>query len=162
MRRLLNEYFERMIEIVFEYEGTLDKFIGDGLMVFFGDPQSQPDHAVRCARAAIEMQKAARELDRIWSDRGDMPLRIRIGINTGEVIVGNMGSRRRLSYTALGEPVNVAQRLEASAPVGGILVSERTRGLFDETVPIEPREPIRVKGIDTPVSVYEIPVGGTG
>src|SRR6185369_7262696 len=91
VRTLLNEYFGRMIEIVFRHEGTLDKFLGDGLMVFFGDPETQPDHALRAVRAAREMQQAARQLDRKWRARGDMPLGIRIGINTGEAIVGNMG-----------------------------------------------------------------------
>jgi adenylate cyclase len=158
VRMLLNEYFERMVEIVFRYQGTLDKFIGDGLMVFFGDPESQSDHATRGVRAAIEMQEAARELGNAWIERGDFPLAIRVGINTGEVIVGNMGSSRRLSYTVLGEPVNLAQRLESQAPVGGVLISERTFELIDDTVPAVRREPIRVKGIDTPIPVYEVSV----
>ena len=157
VRRLLNEYFERMIEIVFEHQGTLDKFIGDGLMVFFGDPESQSDHAVRCVRAGIEMQKAARELAEVWAGRGDMPLQIRVGINTGQVVVGNMGSSRRLSYTVLGEPVNVAQRLESSAPVGDILISARTYELAKDAIEAQRRDPIRVKGIDHPIQVYEIP-----
>jgi adenylate cyclase len=157
VRDLLNEYFERMIEIAFEEGGTLDKFIGDGMMVFFGDPEDQPDHAVRCVRAALRMQRAARALDETWRKRGDMPLRIRIGINTGQVIVGNMGSSRRLSYTALGEPVNLAQRLESSAPAGGILISARTHELLDGAMDTLPLEPLRVKGIDTPVAVYAVP-----
>jgi class 3 adenylate cyclase len=157
VRRLLNEYFERMIEIVFEHQGTLDKFIGDGLMVFFGDPEPQSDHAVRCVRAGIEMQKAARELGEVWAGRGEVPLQIRVGINTGQVVVGNMGSSRRLSYTVLAEPVNVAQRLESSAPVGGILISARTYELAKDAIKAERRDPIRVKGIDHPIQVYEIP-----
>lgn len=158
VRDLLNEYFDRMIEIVFRHEGTLDKFIGDGLMVFFGDPEPQPDHAARCVRAAIEMQQATRELGEAWVGRGDMQLQIRIGINTGVVIVGNMGSARRLSYTALGSVVNVAQRLESNAPVGGILISSRTHELMRGAVPVKERRPIRVKGIDDPIAVYEVVV----
>jgi adenylate cyclase len=156
VHNLLNEYFGRMIEIVFRHEGTLDKFLGDGLMVFFGDPEPQPDHAARCVRAAVEMQAAARELDRVWRARGDMPLAIRIGIHTGEAIVGNMGSERRLSYTALGSTVNLAQRLEANAPVGGILISARTNEKLAGAVPTLRREPIRVKGIDAAQAVYEV------
>jgi adenylate cyclase len=156
VRHLLNEYFERMIEIVFSHEGTLDKFIGDGLMVFFGDPERQDDHAERGVRTAIEMQRAARELARIWAERGDMPLIIRVGVNTGEVIVGNMGSTRRLSYTALGEPVNLAQRLESSAPAGGVLISARTHELLDGKIATERREPVQVKGFDRPVEVFEV------
>jgi adenylate cyclase len=156
VRTLLNEYFGRMIEIVFRHEGTLDKFIGDGLMVFFGDPEPQPDHAARCVRTAIEMQRAAGELDREWRARGEMPLQIRIGINTGEAIVGNMGSERRLSYTALGASVNLAQRLEATAAVGGILISERTNEQLAGAVPTRRLEPIQVKGIATAVGVFEV------
>jgi adenylate cyclase len=158
VRHLLNEYFERMIEIVFKHEGTLDKFIGDGLMVFFGDPERQADHAERGVRAAIEMQRAARELARVWAERGDMPLIIRVGVNTGEVIVGNMGSSKRLSYTVLGEPVNLAQRLESSAPPGGVLISRRTDELLGGKIPTERREPVQVKGFDHPVEVCEVPV----
>jgi adenylate cyclase len=158
VRELLNEYFGRMIEIVFHHQGTVDKFIGDGLMVFFGDPQPQPDHALRCVRAAIDMQHAAREISAAWAQRGDMPLEIRVGINTGHVIVGNMGSARRLSYTALGEPVNVAQRLESNARPGGILISARTYELLEGAVPARRLAPIRVKGIPEPLDVYEVPV----
>jgi adenylate cyclase len=158
VRDLLNEYFDRMIEIVFRHEGTLDKFIGDGLMVFFGDPETQPDHAARSVRAAIEMQQATRELSKAWVARGDMQLEIRVGINTGVVIVGNMGSARRLSYTALGGVVNIAQRLESNAPVGGILISAHTHELMDGAVPAKKLAPIRVKGIDDPLEVYEVVV----
>ena len=162
VRDLLNEYFEKMVEIVFEHGGTLDKFIGDGLMVFFGDPERQPDHALRGVRAAVAMQAATRELEAAWRERGEMPLQIRIGINTGQVIVGNMGSPRRLSYTVLGEPVNMAQRLEAGAPAGGILISQRTRELIGKSVPTRATEPIMVKGIDHPLVVYEVDAGPPG
>jgi adenylate cyclase len=162
VRALLNEYFGRMIEIVFRHEGTLDKFLGDGLMVFFGDPEAQPDHAARCVAAAMEMQQAVRQLDREWRARGDMPLAIRVGINTGEAIVGNMGSARRLSYTALGRAVNLAQRLEANAPVGGILISERTNALLAGAPKTVRREPIQVKGIDEDLVVYEVVQDGVG
>ena len=159
VQELLSEYFEAMTEIVFRFGGTVDKFIGDGLMVFFGDPDPQPDHAERCVRAAIEMQKKAREIRRKWEERGDMPIRIRIGINTDEVVVGNMGSARRLSYTALGSGVNLAQRLESNAPVGGILISKRTYELVKNHVPIEPRGDMVVKGLDEPIEVYEVRMG---
>lgn len=158
IQKLLNEYFDAMVEIVFKYEGTVDKFIGDGLMVFFGDPEPQPDHAVRCARAAIEMQQKCRELKSQWVKEGRFPLMIRIGINTGPVVVGNMGSDRRLSYTVLGADVNLAQRLEANAPVEGIMISQRTYELVNDHVPTRPLDPIKVKGLDEPIRVYEIPV----
>ena len=109
-------------------------------------------------RTAIAMQRAARELNRDWVARGEMPLEIRIGINTGEVVVGNMGSSKRLSYTVLGEPVNLAQRLESSASPGGILISQRTRELLRGALPDRAIPPIRVKGIAEPVEVYEVPL----
>jgi len=156
IQRLLNEYFDAMVEIVFKYEGTVDKYIGDGLMVFFGDPEPQPDHALRCVRAAIEMQKKTDELRRRWSAVGSIPIRIRIGINTGEVVVGNMGSARRLSYTVLGSAVNLAQRLERSASPGGILISQRTCDLVKGSVSVRSLGAIAVKGIGGEIPIYEI------
>ncbi|MFA6439583.1 MAG: adenylate/guanylate cyclase domain-containing protein, partial [Bacteriovoracaceae bacterium] len=101
----LSEYFEAMTSIVFKYEGTVDKFIGDGLMVFYGAPETQDDHALRCVNAAIEMQKKCRELRVKWESEGRFPLQIRIGINTGTVIVGDLGSERRKEYTVIGSDV---------------------------------------------------------
>ena len=156
VQQLLNEYFEAMTEIVFKYEGTVDKFIGDGLMVFFGDPEPQPDHAIRCVKSAIEMQAKVREIRKKWESRGDMPIRIRIGINTGDVFVGNMGSMRRLSYTVIGAAANLAQRLESNAPVGGIMISERTHDLIKDQITAEGPKKITAKGFDEPVIVYEV------
>jgi adenylate cyclase len=158
IQKALNEYFEAMVEIVFKYEGTVDKFIGDGLMVFFGDPEDQPDHALRCVRAAVEMQQKTRALREQWEQEGKFPLQIRIGINSGPVVVGNMGSARRLSYTVLGSDVNLAQRLESNAPVGGVLISQRTYELIKGEIPARPLDPIMVKGLNAPIIVYEVPV----
>ena len=158
IQKLLNEYFGAMVEIVFKYQGTVDKFIGDGLMVFFGDPEPQADHALRCVRAAIEMQKKTRELKVKWESEGKFPLKIRIGINTGSVVVGNMGSARRLSYTVLGSDVNLAQRLESSAPVEGIMISQRTHEFVKDHVKTKQLQPITVKGLETPIQVWEVEV----
>ncbi len=158
VQRYLNEYFEEMVDIVFSHRGTVDKYIGDGLMVFFGDPEPQEDHALRCARAAVDMQKKARELDAKWQKEGGIPIQIRIGINTGEALVGNMGSLKRLSYTVLGSAVNLAQRLEANAPIGGILISKDTHAHVKDHMPTRSLGEIHVKGIEDPVSVYEIPM----
>ncbi|HTX19090.1 MAG TPA: adenylate/guanylate cyclase domain-containing protein [Bacteroidota bacterium] len=152
----LNEYFGAMTEIVFRYGGTVDKFIGDGLMVFYGAPEPQPDHAIRCVRAAIEMQKKCREFKARWEPMGRLPLKIRIGINTGEVVVGDLGSPRRMEYTVLGSDVNLAQRLESNAPVEGIMISGSTYRHVKDLVPIRPLDPIKVKGLDTPITVYEV------
>ncbi len=154
----LSEYFEAMTSIVFKYEGTVDKFIGDGLMVFYGAPEEQDDHAVRCVQAAIEMQNKCREMRKNWELKGRFPLQIRIGINTGKVIVGDLGSERRKEYTVIGSDVNLAQRLESNAPVGGILISERTFLKLQGKVKTQPREAILVKGLDKPIAVYEVSI----
>jgi adenylate cyclase len=158
----LNEYFEAMTDIVFKYGGTVDKFIGDGLMVFYGAPEPQADHALRCVKAAMEMQLKCRELKAKWEPAGRLPLRIRIGINTGEVVVGDLGSARRMEYTVLGSDVNLAQRLESNAPVEGIMISESTYRYVKDKVPIRPLAPITVKGLETPIVVYEVLVGEAG
>ncbi|MGO9020952.1 MAG: CHASE2 domain-containing protein [Syntrophobacteraceae bacterium] len=156
IRGFLNDYFETMVEVVFTYKGTVDKYIGDGLMVFFGDPEPSPDHALRSVQAAIGMQNKARELNAKWAAEGGFPLRVRIGINTGEVVVGNMGSSRRLSYTVLGSAVNLAKRLESSAPVDGILISQSTRDLVAPFISTRLFGEIRVKGIEAPVRAYQV------
>jgi len=156
IQSMLNEYFEEMVNIVFKYEGTVDKYIGDGLMVFFGAPEPQPDHALRCVRAAIDMQKKCRELKVQWEAKGWFPLKVRVGVNTGPVVVGNMGSARKLSYTVLGADVNLANRLESNAPIEGIMISKRTYELVQGKVPTRPHAPVLVKGLDTPIEVYEV------
>lgn len=160
IQHFLNEYFEAMVEVVFRFQGTVDKYIGDGLMVFFGDPELQPDHAVRCVRAAIEMQKQTAELRERWRQSDGFPLSIRIGINSGEVVVGNMGSSRRLAYTVLGSAVNLAQRLETNARVGGILISQRTYELVKDEIATRPIGALKVKGIEEPVSAHEVLIEG--
>jgi adenylate cyclase len=153
VQSMLNDYFGRMVEIVFRHGGTIDKFMGDGLMVFFGDPEEQPDHALRAVRAAVDMQ---REIAAMNQRLPQAPIKVRIGITTGAVVVGNMGSARRLSYTVLGSPVNLAQRLESMAPAGGILISERTHALLAGTVPAVPRGRSQFKGLEEPVPVFEV------
>lgn len=161
VQKRLNEYFEAMTEIVFKHHGTVDKFIGDGLMVFFGDPEPHLDHALQCVRAAIDMQKKVQEMKTEWENQGDIPIEIRIGINTGNVVVGNMGSSRRMSYTVLGSAVNLAQRLESNAPVNGILVSQRTHDLVKDHIQTGfPRE-IEVKGFDSCIRVYDVVAKGS-
>jgi len=154
----LNQFFDEMTKIVFKYEGTIDKYIGDSLMVFFGDPIVQPDHALRAVKSAVEMQLRARELKRQWGPRGGLELMVRIGINTGEVAVGNLGTSRRMDYTVLGSEVNLAERLERQAPPEGILCSENTYTAVKDEIRMESRGTIPVKGFSEPVRVYEVDI----
>ncbi len=158
IHQTLNEYFEDMTEIVFRNEGTIDKFIGDGLMAFFGDPLEQPDHALRAVRTAVEMQQAVRELRSRWEPTGRLAIHIRIGINSGEVVVGDMGSRRIMAYTAIGSNVNLSSRLESNAPVDGILVSESIYRAVKDTFATRHFGLISAKGIVEKFDTYEVPV----
>ena len=156
IHRTLNEYFEIMTEIVFRNEGTVDKFIGDGLMAFFGDPLDQPDHSLRAVRSGIEMQQAVRGLRARWESEGRMPIHIRIGINSGEVVVGDMGSRRIMAYTAIGSHVNLGSRLESKAPIDGVLVSGRVHEAVKDAVETRFAGNITAKGISEEFATWEV------
>jgi adenylate cyclase len=154
----LNEYFEQMTAIVFRHEGTVDKFIGDGMMAFFGDPLAQPDHALRAVHTAIEMQQAMRKLRAAWEAAHAAALHIRIGISTGEMVVGNMGSRRIMAYTVIGANVNLGSRLEGKAPVDGILVSGAVHDAVGDAVPMKFAGNMTAKGIAKKFATWAVPV----
>lgn len=158
VRTFLNDYFGEMVEIVFQHGGTVDKFIGDGLMVFFGDPDEDSEHAVRGVECARAMQVAVKRLSARVEKEGRPPFAIRVGVNTGVVSVGNMGSARRLSYTVLGADVNLAQRLESNAPVGGILIAARTAELIRGRIPTVEHGAIAIKGLGEAVATFVVPV----
>jgi len=158
IRRMLNEYFEEMAGILFSFEGTIDKYIGDGMLAFFGDPVEQRDHAERAVRSAIAMQRRVAELRSRWEPSGGMAIAIRIGINTGEVVAGNMGSARRLDYTVIGSNVNLASRLESGARPGQILVSKATREALSLSIPVQPAGTISAKGFSEPIEVFTVDV----
>ncbi len=115
---VVNQYLDVMVEVLFAYQGTLDKFLGDGLLAFFGAPLHQPDHALRAVQAALEIQRAIADFNKYRRQHGAITLEIGIGINSGEAIVGNIGSERRMEYTVIGDMVNVAQRLQTCAQPG--------------------------------------------
>ena len=153
---LLNEYFSEMTDLIFESGGTLDKYLGDGIMAVYGAPLPKPDDALRATKTAIEMQRALVALNRGWESRGQQPLRMGVGVNTGPVTAGNIGSARRMDYTVIGDAVNLASRLCSNAAGGQILVSESTFALLNGTIPAKRLEPIRVKGKETPVELHEV------
>ncbi len=153
----LNQFFSRAAEAVFEFGGTLDKFIGDAVMAFFGAPLPQPDHAERAVRAAISMMRAVRGWNRERALDGLEPVELRVGINTGAVVVGDIGSERRLDYTVLGTPVNVAARLEETvAGAGQIVVGEETQAAVAHLFPTEHLGNVQLKGLSRRIAVYRV------
>lgn len=156
--RRLNEYLKVMVEIVFQYDGTLDKFIGDAIMAVFGAPVNMGNDEERAIRAAIDMQVAAKRLETEWANSGQVGFKIGIGINTGDVIVGNIGSDIRVEYAAIGDTVNLASRLEGlNKDYGtGILVSEQTFRHIEHFVEARWVDKVAVRGRTEAVDIYEV------
>ena len=152
--KLLGEYFNEMVEIVFRHGGTLDKFIGDAIMALWGAPLASEDDADKAMRAAIDMQRALVPLNEHWKATGQPEVAIGIGINFGEVFAGNIGSEQRMEYTVLGDAVNTASRLCSNAGRGEIMISEPFFQRLKNPPPTESREPIKVKGKAKPVANY--------
>jgi adenylate cyclase len=153
---LLNEFYELMIETTFKYDGTLDKFLGDGVMAVFGAPLYRPDHALMAAKAALAMQAGIRELSARRVRTGRPPVSVGIGLNTGEVIAGTVGSDTRMEYTVVGDSVNLAARLEGCAVPGQILVSAETYARLNGAVRGQALGRFDVKGKDKWVEVCEL------
>lgn len=152
----LNEYFEKMVEIVFRYEGTLDKFIGDEMMVLFGSPVAHRDDPIRAVRAALEMQAALLDLNARHEAYGLPPFEIGIGINTGEVVAGYIGSSQALEYTVIGDPVNTGSRLCSLAKPGQTLISEGTASKLGNQFDLDELPAAQVKGKAQPIRVFEL------
>jgi adenylate cyclase len=152
---LLNEYFKVMLDIIFEHKGTLDKFIGDGLMVEFGAPLDDEIQEKNAITTAIDMQKALEKLNTTWKQPN---IQVGIGIHTGFAIVGNVGSEKRMDYTAIGDTVNVAFRLEqmTKSTNRSILISEDTYQAIKEEFSAESLGPITLPGREEPIRVYAI------
>ncbi|MGF1609968.1 MAG: PAS domain-containing protein [Kiloniellales bacterium] len=156
---LLNHYLTEMSIIALEHGATIDKYIGDAILAFFGDPETKgvKEDAMACVNMAIAMQRRMRDLQAEWRDRGlQKPFQLRIGINTGFCTVGNFGSEDRMEYTIIGSEVNLASRLQSHAELGSILLSHETYSLVKDMVLAEEREPIQAKGIAKPVRNYKI------
>ena len=154
--QMLNEYFERMVEIVFRFEGTLDKFVGDEIMALFGAPVSGHDDHGRAVKCALAMLDELRLFNQEREARGLPSFEIGVGINTGEVVAGYIGSSKAMQYTVIGAPVNLAARLCSAAKGMQILLSENTWGLVQNEFEVEELEPISPKGIAQPVRVFSV------
>jgi adenylate cyclase len=156
---LLNEYLTAMSNIALEHGATIDKFIGDAILVFFGDPETRGTavDARACLRMAIDMQKKLARLNAEWRHRGiEQPLRVRMGINTGFCNVGNFGSEDRMDYTIVGAEANLAARLQSIAEAGQIVMSYETYALVRDLVRARPLPPIHMKGITREVVPYAV------
>jgi adenylate cyclase len=157
---MLNQYLSAMTEIVFKYGGTLDKYIGDAIMVFFGDPIPYDDHAERAVNMALEMRRKLTELQQQWFASRDEILTIGMGISTGYVTVGNIGSSARMEYTVVGNHVNAASRLAGQAVAGQILVTERTMVAVRDAVAGREIGQVEIKGFQRPLRIYDIEDAG--
>jgi adenylate cyclase len=156
---ILNGYLNRMAEVVLKHGGTLDKFIGDAVLVFFGDPETKgvAEDAVACVQMALEMKEAIGELNRAWLAKGIMQgFKVRMGITTGYSTVGNFGSDEHMDYTIIGKQVNLANRLQAAALPGEVLIGHETWRLVKDTFSCVAKEPIQVKGFDRPIQTYAV------
>src|SRR5499427_4907508 len=154
--QLLNRYFSAMTDIIFAHGGTLDKYLGDGLMALFGAPTVTPKDAANAMAAAVAMQRRMLSINDELQAEGYPEIGIGIGLHTGEVIVGYIGSERRSEYTAIGDTVNTASRLESNAKGGEILVSEATANAAQTSYQLLPRDPISVKNREQPVPLFEV------
>ena len=152
----LNEYFSEMIDIVFKHNGTLDKIIGDELMIVFGAPLSSDDDTERALNTAIEMQKKIADLNRVRKKRKEPPILVGAGINKGQVVSGNIGSRDMMDYTVVGDTVNLGSRLCSAASAGEIIVSGRVKNSTDQLFSFKELKPIRVKGKKDKIDVYQV------
>jgi class 3 adenylate cyclase len=156
---LLNEYLTAMSTIAMQYGATVDKFIGDAVLAFFGDPETKgvSEDARQCLLMAVAMQRRIAQLNGEWRKRGiEEPFRVRMGINTGFCNVGNFGSDDRMDYTIIGAEANLAARLQSNAEPGGIVLSYETYALVRDIVRAQPQEPIAMKGIGRKIVPYVV------
>ena len=152
---VLREYYAAMGSLIFQYGGTLERFTGDGLMVFFNDPIPCPDPAARAVKMAAAMREYAQDLSRKWRKRGHR-LDFGVGVAQGYATLGKIGFERRLDYAAIGTVTNLASRLCDKAQGGQILISQRVYGAVEDLVDAEPLGELTLKGLHSPVNVYNL------
>ena len=160
---LLSEFHARMTEQIYTCEGMLKEYVGDEVMAIFGAPVVQPDHAVRACRAALAMRAARTQLSIEWAQRGYPPIRSRTGVNTGAMLVGNIGSKYRFSYGVVGDAVNLGSRIEGLNKLYGteILIGEQTEAMLGDAFRLREVDAVRVLGKKLPVRMFEL-LGETG
>jgi len=159
LTNVLNQYLTEMSSIALRFGATIDKYVGDAIMLFFGDPESRgvKEDAIACVKMAMAMQKRMSELQFEWQDQGNpRPFQIRIGIDTGFCTVGNFGSEDRMDYTIIGNEVNLAARLQSHAELGSILIAHETYSLVKDAVLAEEQAPVQVKGFAKPIRTYKV------
>jgi adenylate cyclase len=153
---MLNEYFELMVEIIFKYEGTLDKFVGDEIMALYGSPVKHDDDPIRAVRSALDMLQVLEAWNAQRTGAGKVPVHIGLGINTGEVVAGYLGSSKALEYTVIGDAVNTGARLCSAAQAGQLLVSEFTHQRLDNLFDVQEQPPMPLKGKSKPMRIYSV------
>jgi adenylate cyclase len=156
--KLLHDFLNPMSNIIIDQGGTIDKYMGDAIMALFGAPLEQPDHARQACRAALRMEDTLEELNRQWTKQGRPPLRIGVGVNSGPVAVGNMGSDRLFDYTAIGDNVNLASRLEGLTKYYGtnVLISQATAEALENGFILRDVDRVRVKGKAQASGIFEV------
>ena len=154
--KLMNEYFTVMADAIFANNGTLDKFIGDATMAIFGAPAPDPDHAAMAVDAGLHMLAACEELMAKWRAEGKPTFQMRVGVNSGPVVAGNLGSPQRMDYTVIGDAVNLASRMETSSEGGMLCISEYTWDMIKDFAKAEDKGPIKVKGKAEEIRVYHV------
>ena len=153
---MLNEYFEVMVDTIFKYEGTLDKFMGDGIMALWGAPVEHPDDAVRSVQCALEMGEVLGAFNRRRMEKDQLPLAVGIGIHTGPLVAGYIGSSKALSYTVIGHVANTSARLCSVALAGQIVISEDTQVALAGRFELEELQPAKVKGKEKPLRIFNV------
>jgi class 3 adenylate cyclase len=155
LREIMAELADRCVAVVQRYGGTVDKFTGDGIMAVFGAPRALEDHAIRACLAALGVQDEAKRLAEDVQRRDGVDLQLRVGLNSGQVIAGEIGSGS-FGYTAIGEQVGMAQRMESVTPAGGVMLSASTARLVDCAATLDEPKHVLVKGADAPVTAYRL------
>jgi len=153
---MLNEYFEQMVEIIFKYEGTLDKFVGDEIMALFGAPVAHPDDAYRAVKVAVEQLRVLDQWNKVRVAEGEAAIHIGIGINSGSVVAGYLGSSKALEYTVIGDVVNTASRLCSVAKAGEVIISRKTYDLVKDYFDAQELSPTQVKGKAQALQIYKV------